>query len=366
MNKREFIKQLLLVSMGVLISNCTSYKKIALNNRSLVDKESDIWTKIFYYASLAPSGHNTQPWLVILNDNNEFEITVREEAILPAVDPVRRETYLSLGAFLENLMIASGFYGYELNYDVVASNTMELNAIKGRFYKSDSKTALLELITKRRTIREPFLNKPLKVEAVDECLSVYPNCTYYPSSEHKAAFISRLTYEANVAQVNREEAQRELAKWIHWSNKEADKYKCGLTPACLGITGIPAFVVKNTYTEKSVMSSGFKKQTLKIVREQTNKNGGWVVITSDSDSPKDLIQTGRQFQKLFLKFTEKEIAVHPMTQILEEEPYKKEIAGLLRINNPVQFILRVGYLGKNFPEPVSLRRSVDSFLVNKG
>jgi hypothetical protein len=66
-------------------------------------------------------------------------------------------------------------------------------------------------------------------------------------------------------------------------------------------------------------------------------------------------------QQLFLKIREKNIAIHPMTQIIEEASTNQILNQSIGINEPVQFILRTGYL-KDYPNPVTLRRSVDRFL----
>ena len=68
-----------------------------------------------------------------------------------------------------------------------------------------------------------------------------------------------------------------------------------------------------------------------------------------------------RMQRLFLKVRGKGIAIHPMTQIIEEAATNKLLNNALGINEPVQFILRTGYL-KNYPAPVTLRRSVDRFV----
>ena len=66
-------------------------------------------------------------------------------------------------------------------------------------------------------------------------------------------------------------------------------------------------------------------------------------------------------QRLFLKVREKSIAIHPMTQILEEAPTMEILNEPIGIPEPIQFILRTGYV-KNYPVPVSLRRPVEGFV----
>ena len=74
-----------------------------------------------------------------------------------------------------------------------------------------------------------------------------------------------------------------------------------------------------------------------------------------------LLETGKRMQRLFLKVREKKIAIHPMTQILEEAPTRQLLNQSIGISDNIQFILRMGYL-KNYPEPVSLSRPVDWFV----
>jgi hypothetical protein len=50
-----------------------------------------------------------------------------------------------------------------------------------------------------------------------------------------------------------------------------------------------------------------------------------------------------------------------MSQALEEEPWKAQVAEKLGIQGKVQFLLRVGYVD-SYPEPVSPRRPVDWFV----
>ena len=63
------------------------------------------------YAILAPSGHNTQPWLFGLSQEALCLYADRTRA-LPAVDPEDRELTISGGAALGTLRIALHHFGY--------------------------------------------------------------------------------------------------------------------------------------------------------------------------------------------------------------------------------------------------------------
>ena len=63
------------------------------------------------YAVLAPSTHNTQPWLFGLSDA-EVTIHADERRWLRLADPDRRELHISLGCALENLLVAAERFGF--------------------------------------------------------------------------------------------------------------------------------------------------------------------------------------------------------------------------------------------------------------
>jgi hypothetical protein len=88
---------------------------------------------ILYLASLAPSGHNTQPWTVRIVGPQHWIIGSDRERWLPAVDPHNREMLLSLGAFLENLIIAAKAHGYAVDLNVIAKSSSQ--KIRGQVLK---------------------------------------------------------------------------------------------------------------------------------------------------------------------------------------------------------------------------------------
>ena len=95
--------------------------------------------------------------------------------------------------------------------------------------------------------------------------------------------------------------------------------------------------------------------------EQAGQGAGWLVITSPGNKALDLIDTGRRFQRMALIARERNIAIHPMTQTLEEKQGQANIKSNHRPETIPQFMLRVGYVDK-YPNPVSLRRPVKWFV----
>ena len=82
-----------------------------------VNAQSSDYLFMIEQAVKAPSGHNTQPWLFRLNEN-EIQILPNFDKSLPAVDPDNRELFISLGCAAENLCIAASQKGYDTDLNI--------------------------------------------------------------------------------------------------------------------------------------------------------------------------------------------------------------------------------------------------------
>jgi len=318
---------------------------------------------ILYYASLAPSGHNTQPWFVKHIERFHWLICNDKSRWLPAVDPTQRETVLSIGAFLQNLEYAAGHYGYSCQFDIVGKSNQDENMVDVKLVKMPAATDYdVNNISSRRTLRSGFLSNIITKATINYLAGDDGNYLhYFPSGSRETSWINDQTVEANIKQAARDEAQAELSQWIRFSGKDAKKHCDGLTTASMEIEGIPAFFVRNFYGKKDVMKQAFRDKTLDQVRDQVAHSAGWIVITSSNNSVAMLIETGMRLQRLLLKVRTQGIAIHPMTQILEETGTQTAVNTSTGITDPIQFLLRTGYV-TDYPGAVSLRRSVDLFI----
>ncbi|WP_069658018.1 Acg family FMN-binding oxidoreductase [Arcticibacter eurypsychrophilus] len=335
---------------------------ILLNTKEKFSFQKDE-REILYLASLAPSGHNTQPWFIKYVEPYHWIIGNDKSKWLPGVDPTQRETMLSIGAFLQNLEYAASNLGYSFQCEILAKTNQDetIAAVKltklPAFIKYD--TALIKL---RRTVRSNYLSDVLKPADVAYVTGKESRFFYLiPNTAKEFKWLNEQTIEANRIQAYRNFAQKELANWIRFSSQDAQKHRDGLTLGSMEIEGVPAWVLRNFYKKEDVMKSNFREQSIDAVKKQVTQSAGWLLITSKDSSPGTLIETGKRLQRMLLKVRERNIAIHPMTQIIEESAIGKSLNSSIGISDPIQFILRTGYV-KNYPRPVSLRRPVEWFV----
>ena len=309
---------------------------------------------MLYLATLAPSGHNTQPWTVRVQEPGRWIIGSDQSRWLPAVDPANRELLLSIGTFLENLTLAAGIYGYRTEMEVIARDSRHGNLVEVHFTPGALQADLRSKMLTRRTLRSNQLKNELKRADVDCLLDKEAQIRYYPLPSKQGRYLSEGTLAANQAQVFREPAQLELANWIRWSNAQAKKYRNGLTPESMELSGIARWYTKYFFNQQSVLEKSFREETIKTIEAQIKNCAGWLVVSSPSQSIADIIYAGRALERVWLKAQDKSIAFHPMTQMLEESPWKETLRQELGLQEQIQMIIRVGYVEEYLP-PVSLR-----------
>jgi len=225
---------------------------------------SDISAEILHYASLAPSGHNSQPWYVKVMDERTWIIGSDPQRRLPAVDPNNRETLLSIGAFTENLSIAAGAKGYETTMEIVAGNPFDEDIIKVSLQKGKANGYPLQRLVSRRKVKEGY--RPTELKSDDVTFLSEPlegHLFYFPRESEHAECIAEGTVEAFRGQAYLDEAQSELAEWIRFSNREAKQHRDGLTTESMEIGGVAGWYVRNFMDKRDVMKKSFREQGIK-------------------------------------------------------------------------------------------------------
>ena len=371
MNRRDFLKKsmaaaTLISGVGTGLSSCTRDLRSELMSAEPLPQKSfemdpDAY-KILYYASLAPSGHNSQPWFVKMTSSTRWIVGSDKSRWLPEVDSSNREVLLSLGAFTENLVQAANALGYVVETSVVAKDRFDSEVVLLNISKSTEMEIPLQRIVTRRTVKSHMLSGELKSSDVNDLKKTAEGHLYYfPAGTTHSEYMAEEALNNFIIQFDNQKAMAEAANWTRLKDEEAKKYRDGLTPDGMEITGLAGLYVRNFMNKNEVTGKTFRKKGIEKIARQIREGAGWLVITSEGNMVSDLIETGRRFQRMALTAREKMIAIHPMTQTLEEKQGQKSIKENHSETMVPQFMLRVGYLSQ-YPDPVTLRRPVEWFV----
>lgn len=246
--------------------------------------------------------------------------------------------------------------------ELLAADPFEQDILKVSLSQAKPVDYPLQRITGRMTVKHGYLPAEIKKDDLQMLSKPFNGrIFYFPRGTEHADCIAEGAIENFRRQSQRDDAQHELVQWLRLSNSDAERYRDGLTVEGMEIRGFKGWFVRHFVKPEDFMKPSFRKQGVDLTAELARQGGGWIVITSEGRTAADLIETGRKFESMALLARERNIALQPMTQYLEEEAGLRQIAADHQKDLIPQFVLRVGYL-KRYPEPVSLRRPVSWFI----
>lgn len=366
-SRRQFLgacaSSTLALGVAPLLANCTA-RRGAGSSRLQPGHLDPIVYQVLWHASLAPSGHNSQPWAVDLLPSNLWRIGIPPERRLPAVDPAGRETLISLGAFVENLTLAAAVHGLEAEVKVIAADSLvhdmiELRLVRGPVGSSE----WLTRIQQRRVVKKGQRPELLRRADIRWLEGLGPGRVhFFPRGSGEANRLRAGAAEAMAMQCRREEAMGEMAQWVRFGEASVQAHRDGLTTEGMEIAGPAAWFLDHCYRHEEVRKDSFRRRTVDLTAKLAGEGGGWLLLSGNSNTPAELIETGRLLQRMLLQMRERDIACHPMSQLLEEPCGQNELASLFGPGHGGQMLLRMGYLD-SYPDPVSPRRPPGWFVT---
>ena len=308
------------------------------------------------YGTLAPSGHNTQPWKFAIRGNT-IRVLPDYSRRLAVVDPQDRELWISLGCVLENLDIAARSVGYETEFTLPTPTadylTFHLRPISAR-----SPTPLFDAIPHRQSTRSLYdghavpLADMRRIEAVAPAPGV--SLHVLTASDQKEAVIEYVT-SADHSQYGDQPFINELVRWLRFNKPEALHSLDGLYTRCSGNPELPRWLGRRFITTASA------GQRSDIDGRSVRSSSGLLVIAAAQDDKCHWIETGRLYQRLALTMTALNVKTAFLNQPVEVPALRSQFQSYLQLGAALpQLLLRFGYAA---PMPRSLRRPVEQVLV---
>jgi hypothetical protein len=313
------------------------------------------------YAVLAPSGHNTQPWLFALGAD-VVELYADRTQALPAVDPEDRALTISCGAALLNLRVALRRFGFrddtvELLPDPADPDLLaRVRLVEGEPPTSEEE-ALFAAITKRRTTRADSEERAVPL-AVERALA--------PEAERERAWlhvvrdgerdpVAALIAEGDRAQMSDRRFRRELAAWMHPNRSRAARGLRGYGFGFGDLASVGGPLVVRTFDLG-------KSQAAKD-RELAEHSPLLAVLGTEGDAPADWLVAGQAMQRVLLRARAHSLASSFLNQPVEVEEIRPRLAAAIgRAGEHPQLVMRFGYGPEIRPEP---RERVEAVLLDR-
>jgi hypothetical protein len=313
--------------------------------------------EIIKYGSYAPSSHNGQMWKVKITNGNSFSVALNPQRILPAVDPKNREAWISIGAFVENCVLSGKDLGYESRVNI------RENDVLIEFMRCGDKQPgkYIDLMEKRLTVRDPYLGIPIPDRVLSRLECISENIGYFSKETEQGRNILKYSTDAYIHQTQNHDIMKELSHWIILGKKEESLRRDGLTLEMLGIKGIKRLACELFMNNNSVTGKLFIKGSVDGAKKQLSTSSGFILITSRTSEKTDLVNAGRDMERLWLECVRNNVAVQPMSQVIEEREEYRLLKSLLNISGEVQMVLRLGMV-KKYPVRAKRRLAVEEII----
>jgi len=315
------------------------------------------------YAVLAPSGHNTQPWLFHATGADRIELRADRARALPVVDPHDRALVISCGAALANLRRAAVAFGVELRVDALpdAADADLLARVQatGTAAVPPDAGMLLRAMTQRRTARFAFTPDAVPdaaarraIAAAGEAGDATLHWCSEPAQKHA---LGVLVAEGDRAQMADPAFRRELAAWIR--SRHADS-RDGLSGAAFGMPDLLSFVGALTVRTFD-MGEGQSARDLALA----DGSPALAVLATPGDTPGDWMAAGAAMQRALLALTGDGLAYSFLNQPIEVPALRPRLAAALGTGDTPQILIRVGRCTRDVP--AAIRRPVGDVLVER-
>lgn len=299
-------------------------------------------TFLLRYAVLAPSGHNTQPWLFSV-DGDTVELYADRTQALAVVDPEDRELAMSCGAALFNLRLALRRFGcrddaYELLPDHGDPELLaRVRLVQGE-PPTNEERELFEAISKRRTTRAAYGEGEVTVEVqrelADEAAREGAWLHLAPDAERRT--IAELIAEGDRAQMSDKRFRRELATWVHPNRSRENR---GMRGYGFGFGDLMShagpLVIRTFDIGKGQAASD---------RELAERSPLLGVLGTGPDTPRAWLAAGQAMECVLLRACTHGLTSSFLNQPVEVEALRPRLAEAIgRSREHPQLVMRFGY-----------------------
>ncbi|GAB0154338.1 nitroreductase family protein [Marinobacterium sp. BA1] len=304
-------------------------------------------------AVLAPSSHNTQPWLFRLNETEQVvELLADRQRALPVNDPDNRELHISCGCALFNLRVAAADAGLSLDWTLLPKpETPNLLARVhiGRGEKETTLASLGDALIHRRTWRNRFKPEALSAElqnALCEAARAEHGHVQLLLDPELRQQVVELVKQGDSLLWQDETWREELARWMH-PGRAGD----GLTVPRL-VAPLVRGVVRHFDMGKSMASQD------RLLAEESPL---LALLSSDGDTPRDWLQTGQALQHLLLVAQQQGVQASYLNQPIQHAQLRPQLEQHIGAQGHAQILLRLGYPDDRLP--ASPRRPLDDVII---
>lgn len=308
-----------------------------------VSADADRLRGLVQSAILAPSSHNSQPWVFHIPPNSAFvELYADRTRALPVADPDDRELVISCGSALFGLRLAARHAGWtDLVEPFPDTHDPDLLA-RLRLGAPVAPTAEDEVLTAavahRRTNRRRFEHRAIPDEVLRTLAlssAAQGAGLYLLRSEAERMAAAQLIAEADRRQGSDRAFRRELAAWVHPNRLRS---RDGMPGYSLGIGDLASYA-----GPLIVRTFDWGQGRAAHDRELAMGSPVIALLWTIDDGPPAWLDAGQALYRLLLRATASGVSASFLNQPLEVPELRARMRETFGIPGEVQQVLRLGY-----------------------
>lgn len=314
---------------------------------------------IAQYATLAPSTHNTQPWVLCVADG-ALDIFANRTRSLSVCDPHDRELTISCGAAVQCAWLAGRSYGFEVEVDLLPDSGNPDLIARIRLGETRlacwSESRRFRAIPDRHTNRSPF--RPLTparlrtLERLADLAQAHDALFRLVSDGTIIGKIAELVARADRIQMADSSSRRELARWVR-PRVSGD----GMSLASFGIPDAWSHPVAALLRR---LDGG---RVTAGKHEILMRSSPWIgLLACAEDTPETWLNTGRALADILLELTSNGLVASFANQPIEVPALRKELAKTFPESGLPQMLIRIGMAD---PVAPAARRDIEELLVTR-
>jgi hypothetical protein len=298
-------------------------------------------------ATLAPSSHNTQPWLFRVSGST-LDLYADRSRAQPVVDPEQRELTISCGAALYIIRLTLARFGHDsrcrLQPDPRDPDLLARVTLDGLLEPDLRRQRLYDAVAMRRTNRHPFDSRPIPRQVIARAVAAVEA----QGARIEMIFdqplrddIAQLVADADRAQMADAAFRLELAQFIH-SNRSHKTFASAVGPIVI---------------RKFDLGESAAKRDVALIAESS----ALAVLWTRRDTPRHWLRAGQALAALLLNLQADGVAASFLNQPLQVGPLRERLRSLIACPGSPQLVLRLGYAPEVAPTP---RRDPNEVIVN--
>jgi hypothetical protein len=321
---------------------------------------TDVRLDAFRHAILAPNPHNRQPWLIRLDGTDSAVLTCDLDKRLPETDPFDRQITIGFGTFIELARIAAAERGVRMDVEPFPEGEPEprldgrpvarLSFTPAREVKRDP---LFTAIMARRTNREVYDARPPRPAQLARLTAEHVNAST------DAALMQQLrsiTVAAITREMTTQDKLMESVRLMRIGHDEIDANPDGIPLSGPMIEATAALGLTSHQSLADQKSSASKIGLDGLTRIYGSVPAAvWIVTPGNSRA--EQLEAGRLYARANLGATALGLAMHPMSQALQEysemTPHFAAVHQLLGVSGGarLQMLARLGHAPAVDPAP---------------